>query len=439
MTIVTERAGKYPFSLVVVMSASSKRASGSTGGTAVRHGRQKRSVWWVNGLKVLAAGVTVVAVSGASVVSYATWVVADSLKPSVNLVTGDGKPPVVNGVGAMKGAINIFLAGTDGRTGEFEAENAGGGARNDVNMLLSVSADHKTATVTSFPRDLMIPIPSCPSEDGTPNYYPEMNEQPLNVALDYGGLACAVLTIQELTGIEIGYAGMIDFQGVIGMTNAVGGVPVCVSQDINDPYTGLSLTKGMHTLQGMDALMFLRSRHGIGDGGDMSRISSQQAFLSSLVREMKAADTLTNPTRLFALAKSTTESLTLSTSLNSIPALLSVAATVKDIDVNKINFVQYPVKTHPYNPNKVAPDYPAAESLIAAIKSGTAFNVTGGTGPATEVEGADSTATTPTTAPTTDGAVPDPAATTPAVPGTIDLPQNVKGQSADEVTCTAGR
>lgn len=425
------------------MSASQKQASDSAR-SSVRHGRLKKSSGWRTALKVGLAGIVVVAVSGVSIGAYAFWDLSSRMQPSVHLAGAEDLPEISN-IGPIDGPLTIFLAGTDSRAGQ-SLDDGEEGELNDVNMLLTVSADHKTATVTSFPRDLMLPIPSCPGPNGEENYYPSMSEQPLNSTLQYGGLACAALTIQELTGIPINYAGLISFDGVIAMTNAIGGVPVCVSNDINDTMVGLTLPAGEHTLAGLDALQFLRSRYGVGDGGDLGRISNQQAFLSSLVRTIKSSETLGDASKVYGLAKATAENVSLSSSLNSITSLLSVAATVKDIDVDAINFVQYPVVTHPYNPNKVAPDYASASILFSLIEQGLPITLTGGTGPATDVDPNAPVAETPVaptddTAVAEDGTVPvDPAVPSEAVtaaPG--ELPSSVKGQNASQYTCTAGR
>jgi len=68
-----------------------------------------------------------------------------------------------------------------------------------------------------------------------------------------------VSTVSTLTGLDIGYAAEIQFQGVIGMSDAIGGVEVCVGKPIHDLQINFSLSKGQHTLQGFDALQFPRS------------------------------------------------------------------------------------------------------------------------------------------------------------------------------------
>ncbi len=451
---VSVRIFSRVLSLVVLMSGSQEQISEKNVRPSVRHGRLNRAGSWRNAIKVGLAGLAVVAVSAVSVGAYAAWDVNNSRKDSVTLVKPDadkiGNTDVAQ-AGAVEGSLSIFLAGSDSRSGQ-ELDDGEEGELNDVNMLLTVSADHTKASITSFPRDLMLPIPSCPSAQGEPNYYPAMSEQPLNSTLQYGGLACAALTIQKLTGVEIDYAGLISFDGVIDLTNAIGGVNVCVATPINDPMSGLQLDQGEHTLQGLDALQFLRSRYGVGDGGDLSRISNQQQFMSNLVKKIKSEDTLSNPAKIYNLAKATAENVTLSDSLNSVPQLLSVAATIKDINLEDINFYQYPVKTHPYNPNKVAPDYATAKLLFEAIQSGQSLQVAE-TGPATEVEssatpgapavtdepqsaqGPQTTQDVPTSAPAQEAQ----AGETPAPTASESPLENLRGQNASEVTCTTGR
>lgn len=413
--------------------------------SAVRHGKQRRSNGVVNVLRGLLTAALVLMLSGISVAAYAVWDLTTKVKPTVELAT---EVDAATSIGALDGPITIFLAGTDSREGQ-SLDDGEKGELNDVNLLLHVSEDHKNVTVISFPRDLMIPIPSCPGPNGEPKYYSAMSEQQINTTLGYGGLPCTVATVEKLTGMDIPYAGLVTFDGVIEMSNAVGGVEVCLAQPIEDEYTGLNLAAGNVTLAGLEALQFLRSRHGVGDGGDKSRISSQQIYMSSLVRKIKSAETLSNPVKVYGLAKATVNNVTLSSSLNSIPVLQAIAAALKDVDLERINFVQYPSFAHPYQPGRLTPDYNSAEIMLDLVKSGQAINVssTGTAVVAVDEAGnpiAPSPAPTTTQAPATptpaptaaDGSTPTPA---PTEAGPSELPQNVTGQSAATKTCSQGR
>jgi LCP family protein required for cell wall assembly len=243
--------------------------------TIARHGRLKRYSAVRAVLKFLAAAVAVLLVSGGSVAAIATWSVVSSIQPSVTLAN---ETPGVQmpDIDAIEGGVNLLLVGSDSRQGQDamfgdpEKETA---TLNDVTMLLHISEDHSSATVVSFPRDLFVPIPACPNPDG--GTYGAMSSQKINTTLSYGGLPCTVLTVEKLTGLSIPFAAEVQFNGVIELSNAVGGVDVCVGSPIKDPYTGLDLAAGTHNLQGLEALQFLRTRHGVGDGSDLGRISAR--------------------------------------------------------------------------------------------------------------------------------------------------------------------
>src|SRR5690606_35814057 len=160
----------------------------------------------------------------------------------------------------------------------------------------------------------IVDTPACVSDDGVE--IPEQYEVPFNSILGEGGMSCVVAAAEQLSGLDVQYAAMVQFRGVIEMSNALGGVEVCVAQEISDDYVGLYLDEGYHTLQGESALAFLRSRHGVGDGSDLSRISNQQVFLSAMIREVQKAGTLTNPTKIYGLATAVVNNMTLSSSFD---------------------------------------------------------------------------------------------------------------------------
>lgn len=401
---------------------------------SARHGRLRRSNGWANAGKVLLTGLVVFALSGISVAAYAVWGLATSVRTVDLVAEEDGMNAVGAGNQSLDGALTILLVGSDSRAGSV-LDDGEEGELNDVNLLLHVSADHQNATVVSFPRDLMVPIPSCPSPDG--GYYPAMSEQMLNSAMSYGGLPCVALTIENLTGMDVPYAGLITFDGVIGVSNAIGGVTVCLTEPIDDEYTGLHLPAGDNTLSGLDALQFLRTRHGVGNGGDLSRISNQQVFMSALVRQLRSADTLANPVKVYGLAKAGVENMTLSSNMATVQFMQALAGTVKDIDLERINFVQYPSFTHPYEASRLMPDYATAEVLFDVLMSGQPFDVTGrgeavvdATAPAAPAE---DPAATPTEEAPADGGE------TPPASGPLQLPDSVTGVSAANEVCSAGR
>jgi LCP family protein required for cell wall assembly len=277
------------------------------------------------------------------------------------------------GIGVYPGGFNILIVGDDTRAGQdgIGAGAGDGGALNDVTILLHVSADHTFATAVSFPRDMIIPHAQC-SKGGTGAGLP------VNTALSYGGLPCVVTQIENFTGVTIQFAGLITFEGVIGMADAVGGVSVCTTGSLIDKYSGINLKgAGEHLLTGSVALAYLRARHGVGDGSDLGRISSQQVYLSALVRKLEDSGTLSNPVTVYKLASAASSSMQLSTSLESIPTMVSIASALKNIPPSHVEFVQYPGTTGGSGifAGKVQPTLSVGSQLVDAIKADKPFTL----------------------------------------------------------------
>jgi LCP family protein required for cell wall assembly len=414
--------------------------------TIARHGRLGRSSPWTTLLKFIGAALVVLLVSGASLGA----IMFAQLKGNITTVSigaDEEEDAPVPSVGAYEGGFNILIIGSD------ECEKEGGCADreatlNDVNMLLHVSEDQTNAVAVSIPRDLVVPVPECTDPDGG-GTTPAADGRPINETLALGGIPCVVETVEDLTGLSINFAGLITFNGVIAMGDAVGGVPVCVTGPIDDKYTGLVIPKaGTYTLGGQDALNFLRTRHGVGDGSDLTRISSQQVYLSSLVRTLQSPDTLGNPLKVYSLAQAATKAMTLSENFSSVDTLVSVAMALRNIPPQNVMFVQYPgtLGVGGMYEGKVAPIKAKASELFDLIESDTPFtlaNVGDGDGSIADPNAPGATAapapgSTETPAPVvTDpatpvdpNATPDPAAT--PGPAVID----VKGQTAADYTCS---
>ncbi len=393
-----------------------------------RHGRLKRGAAWKSILAIVAGTLAVVFVAGASVAYIAAWQLSSNIDTEVIAADEVVIPPQV---GPYEGGFNILLVGSDTRDGQGDAFGRETSTLNDVNMLLHVAADHKSAVLVSIPRDMVVPLPRC--ENGGP-----ATGEPINTTLYYGGLSCTVETVQNLTGLTIDFAGLITFQGVIAMSNAVGGVEVCANEAILDTYTGLDIPAGRSTLQGFQALAFLRSRHGVGDGSDLGRISSQQVFLSSLVRKLKSDDTLTDPGKLYGIAQAATQNMTLSENFARLDILASVALVLKDVPLSNITMVQYPSKTGGTGIylGKVQPITSTAKALFDAIKADVPIALDANAVGANGGSVLDPNAPPATADPS---ATPDPTATAnPEDPGpAATLVPGVKGQTADQYTCSA--
>ena len=337
---------------------------------------------------------------------------------------------------AFEGGVNILLVGSDDRTGQGEEFGEGHedatGVLNDVNMLLHLSADHTHATVVSIPRDTLVDTPACTNDQG--EAIDEAYGVMFNSILENGGMNCVVAAAESLSGLDIQFAAMVKFLGVIEMSNAVGGVEVCVEQPIDDPMLGLVLDSGTHSLQGADALQFLRTRHGVGDGSDLARISNQQVFLAALMRTVKSDDTLTNPTKLYGLARAATQNMVLSANLNSVDTLVSLALALRQVPLEKIAFVRLPVIDSEWDPGRVEPADPDAELLWQMLRNDEQPSVHPDP-TVSETPQAGDGETEPA-----DGAEPGDGATEP-VDGTTESPTappvpTLDGQTADDQTCS---
>jgi LCP family protein required for cell wall assembly len=337
-----------------------------------RHGRLKKPGSLGGILGIIGTILGVIVVASLAVGSIAVYQLQADIGPSVNIHPHESVAPPP-GIGVYPGGFNILIVGDDTRAGQggIGAGPGDGGALNDVTMLLHVSADHTWASAVSFPRDMIVPHPRC-SKGGT------AAGLPVNTALSYGGLSCVVTVIEGFTGVDIQFAGLITFDGVIEMSDAVGGVQVCITGPMVDNYSGINLpSAGDYTLEGAEALAFLRARHAVGDGSDLGRISSQQVFLSSLVRKMESTGTLGNPVTVYKIAKAATSSMQLSTSLDSIPTMISIASTLKNIPPSHVTFVQYPGTTGGTGifAGKVQPTLGLGNQLMDLIKSDTPFTL----------------------------------------------------------------
>lgn len=393
-----------------------------------RHGRLGTPNPAAGIVKLLAVAVCVLLVSSVSVVAIAVGRIA-----TVSKVDLGDDPGTVPSIGAYSGAVTILLVGSDVRTGQKGTYGTDpSGSRNDVNILLRISQDHTKATAISIPRDLYVDVPACrnPAKPGT--FLPAQSQVKINTTLAYGGAACTRDTVQRLTGLEIPYLAIITFDGVVQMSNAVGGVPVCVATAIKDDYTQLYLSKGVHTLKGSAALKFLRTRHGVGDGSDLTRISSQQVFLSALVRKLKSSSTLSDPTKIYGIASAAANSMTLSTSLG-IDTLAQIARAVAPIDLGKVVFVQYPT-TYTPDGNSVVPNVPAATVLMTAVRNDRTLRLTGpneADAKGSVLQGAGSSGTPSTV-------TPRPTSTKRAGSSVVTLPKGVLGQTAAQKSCSIG-
>ena len=401
-----------------------------------RHGRLPSPSLAGAVLRIVAIGLCVVVVAGVSIGAIAYQRLTSNVAGNAVTLPGDHATDIPQ-IGAYSGTVNLLLVGSDTRNGQKGHYGSNPGSTlNDVNILVHISEDHTKATVVSFPRDLYVSRPACTNPGDTAQTLPAATGVKINSVLEYGGLGCVRDTVAALTGMTIPFAALITFDGVVEMSNAVGGVPVCVAKAINDDYTGLHLSAGEHTIKGVTALEFLRTRHGVGDGSDLTRISSQQVFLSSLVRKIKSNATLTDVTKLYGLAVAASTSMSLSSGLASVDTMVSIGRAVANIPLGQFVLVQYPTTL---SGDGLVPNDASAKVLIDAVKADKTLRLaqkqTGATAGAGSVAQGSSAPTPSATSTPASSPSPSPSSSS---SDTVDLPSTVVGQTVEQRTCSVG-
>ncbi|HEU5268986.1 MAG TPA: LCP family protein, partial [Jatrophihabitans sp.] len=272
-------------------------------------------------------------------------------------------------------AQNILIVGNDDRDTASNAEltqlgttRDGGSYNTDTMMLLHVPADGSKATVISFPRDSYVAIPGHGMNKLNSAYPDGMNDS-------HGDKAKAAslleTTIENLTGLKIDHFVQVDLLGFYRISNAIGGVSVCLTQGARGAkyvgemgngidsgwdngkfipdYTNINLPPGTRKIQGLQALAFVRQRHGLPHG-DLDRIKRQQYFLSAVFRKLVSGGTLLNPIKLQNLLKAVTSSLTMDQSLDP----LKLAQQMQNLSAGNVTFTTIP--TLGDNPNSPVGD-----------------------------------------------------------------------------------
>jgi LCP family protein required for cell wall assembly len=264
--------------------------------------------------------------------------------------------------------LNVLVMGSDSRSDLRDAGPFGGrrvsGARSDTTLLVHLAADRRSATVVSIPRDSMVPVPSCTDPNASLAGAPVRQ---FNSAFTLGGPGCTVKAVEANTGVRIDHFAVLNFEGFQAMVDALGGVDVCLPRPVKDRQSRLDLPAGTSHVDGEQALAFVRVRHGIGNGSDLSRIKRQQAFLSSVVREATSTGLLLRPDRLVGFLDAATQSLTTDPAWASIKSLSATALSVRGLDARNVRFVTVPTSAYPADRNRVEWT-PAAAALWQAVR-----------------------------------------------------------------------
>jgi LCP family protein required for cell wall assembly len=253
-------------------------------------------------------------------------------------------PASANVALADTAGTNWLLVGSDSREGLTEAERKElrtgrdeGSERTDTIMVIHVD-DSGKPTLVSLPRDSYVTIPAHIALDGSSI---EDRKNKINTAYGKGGAPLLVETVERNTGLHIDHYMQVGFKGIRDITNAVGGVNMCVAADVTDKNSGLNLLAGCQELNGKDALAYVRMRYA-DPKGDLGRVERQQQFLSSVMKKVATAPVLLNPISMWKLVDAGTASVNVGES-DSIMEIGKLARAMRGLSNGSGTLITVPV------------------------------------------------------------------------------------------------
>jgi LCP family protein required for cell wall assembly len=227
------------------------------------------------------------------------------------------------------GALNYLLIGSDAR-----AADPGMGQRSDTIMILHIPAGHERAYLISIPRDLLVQIPADPATD-----FAGASDK-INAAFEYGGAGTGganllSATISKLTGIRFDGAAIIDFSGFEKIVNLVGGIQVCVDQQVTSVHSARTYKVGCQQMTGSETLDYARQRYDLPNG-DFDRQRHQQQILKGIVDKVSSAGVLANPIKLDQLVRAIAGTLTVDTNGASLESIVLALRGLRPDDLTGV-------------------------------------------------------------------------------------------------------
>ena len=293
--------------------------------------------------------IAVLAISAISALAFGT--VTASIN-KIDVFSGIDKRPEKKST-----AMNYLLVGSDTREGLSKAElkalrvgsvATAAGKRSDTMLLVHISKARDKAVMISIPRDTFALIPEHTSKSGKliPAVYSKINS-----SFNWGGAPLLIQTIEEMTELKIDHYIEINFAGFARIVDSIGGVEVCTKKDINDPKSHLILEAGVHTLNGIESLKYVRTRE--FDGlGDLGRMQRQQAFMSAVLRKATSAGVLLNPVTMASFINSSLSAVTTDSELKNSD-LIALAKQMKSLSTSSVRTLTVPLSNLNYYSNGV--------------------------------------------------------------------------------------
>lgn len=290
-----------------------------------------------------------------------------------DLLKGAKRPGEVIPLDQKEGMpINVLLIGSDSRE-RTDPDSDITGMRSDTVMLVHISADRQRADFVSIPRDTLVDIPSCQLTDDERSY--PQKQQMFNTAFSTGGIygdvnaaaTCTLRTVEKLTDVIIDGWVVIDFVAFQGIVNTLGGVEMCFEEAIHEELSGLDVAAGCHNLDGEQALALARMRYGIDDGSDLSRIKRQQELVGKIAEKMLSMNLASDLPKFYSIVKDITRNLDTSSGLGNFRWLSGFLYSLRNLQVENINFLTMPNHFAPDQPGRVVPA-DNADLVWAAIR-----------------------------------------------------------------------
>jgi len=309
---------------------------------------------------------TVVSLLVMGVTGYA-WAAMQGLVNGLNyanVINDDG-----GGDKPADGARDILLVGLDSRTDaqgnplprevldELRAGDADGELNTDSLIFVHIPNDGSKAVAISLPRDTYVDIPGGYGKHKINSAYARAmlaarkdlqkqgvtDPKELDVKANQAGAKELIETVQKLTGSTIDNYAAVNLLGFSEITKAIGGVDVCLNNTVKDQYSGANFSKGQHTISGVEALEFVRQRHGLPNG-DLDRVVRQQVFMAGMARKVLSAGTLTSPAKLSDLIEAIKKSVVLNQNWD----IVGFAQQMKGLTGGQLEFRTIPVKNIDY-------------------------------------------------------------------------------------------
>ena len=230
-------------------------------------------------------------------VSIGTYFWADGkLKRDVDLSKVIDRPDAGDGT-------NYLIVGSDSREGlsadDKKELHTGSAEGKRTDSMLILHDGSNGPTLISLPRDSDVTIPSFKGSDSGKMFpaQPEVHKK-LNAAYGEDGATLLVRTIEAKMGLRIDHYVEIGFGGFANVVDAIGGVDMNLPQGFKDKFSGADFKAGEQTLNGQQALAFVRTRHAFA-ASDLERTKNQQKFIAALASQTATPGTILNPFKLY--------------------------------------------------------------------------------------------------------------------------------------------